>query len=39
MYNLKFDVSESKNISNQRCLEKQLQNEWDHWNKKIRQNI
>ena len=40
MYNLKLDVSESKNIkSSNVVLEKQLQNAWDHWNKKNKDRI
>ena len=41
IYNLKLDVSESKNIKGSNVvLEKQLQNAWNRWNqKKYRQNI
>lgn len=35
IYNLKLDVSESKNIKGSNVvLEKQLQNEWNNWNQK-----
>ena len=39
-YNLKLDVSESKNTKGSNVvLEKQLQNAWDHWNKKNKDRI
>ena len=35
IYNLKLDVSESKNIKGSNVvLEKQLQNAWNRWNQK-----